>query len=70
MDKIKELDIVVLRHRLAEHGLDKGDVGTVIHAYRDGAALIRDRCRATYCLRRGAPLIIADTNLLVYLCLP
>ncbi|HET6569341.1 MAG TPA: DUF4926 domain-containing protein [Rhodothermales bacterium] len=39
MDSIHELDIVVLRHDLPEHGLTQGDVGAVVHTYRDGEAL-------------------------------
>jgi hypothetical protein len=35
---IKELDRVVLTTRLPDEGLEVGDVGTVVHAYDDGAA--------------------------------
>jgi len=35
---ISELDMVVLTHDLSEHGLQKGDVGAVVHVYRDGEA--------------------------------
>jgi hypothetical protein len=35
---IKELDIVVLAKELKEHHLKRGDVGTVVHIYADGAA--------------------------------
>lgn len=35
---IEELDTVVLAHDLAEHGLQAGDVGVVVHCYGDGAA--------------------------------
>jgi Domain of unknown function (DUF4926) len=30
---MKELDIVVLKKHLAENGLKRGDVGTVVHVY-------------------------------------
>ncbi len=33
------MDLVVLEHSLPEHGLEAGDVGTVVHCYRDAAAL-------------------------------
>jgi hypothetical protein len=35
---IKELDTVALARDLAEHGLAKGDLGTVVHVYADGRA--------------------------------
>ena len=35
---IQELDLVVLTHSLAEHGLQPVDIGTVVHCYRDGQA--------------------------------
>jgi hypothetical protein len=35
---IKEHDRVVLKAPLPRHGLEPGDVGTVVHAYEDGAA--------------------------------
>jgi hypothetical protein len=36
---IEELDTVVLKRDLSEHGLEEGDVGTVVHRYRTGEAL-------------------------------
>ena len=33
---ISELDLVVLTHAIGVHGLRKGDIGTVVHCYRDG----------------------------------
>lgn len=36
---IKELDTVVLKQDLSEHGLERGDVGTVVHRYSTGEAL-------------------------------
>lgn len=35
---IKEHDCIVLTQDLPEEGLQAGDVGTVVHIYRDGAA--------------------------------
>lgn len=35
---IDELDLVVLTHDIAERGLQRGDVGTVVHRYADGQA--------------------------------
>ncbi len=35
---IKELDTIALSHDLAEYGLAKGDLGTVVHVYADGKA--------------------------------
>ena len=35
---IRELDTVVLTRDHAEHGLQAGDVGAVVHCYRDHAA--------------------------------
>lgn len=33
---IRELDTVVLVHNLTTYGLTQGDVGAVVHAYKDG----------------------------------
>jgi len=33
MPMISELDMVVLTRDLSEHGLQKGDVGTIVHVY-------------------------------------
>ncbi len=35
---ICELETVVLTHDLDTHGLQKGDVGAVVHVYEDGEA--------------------------------
>lgn len=35
---IRELDTVVLAHNIAKCGLKQGDIGAVVHCYRDGAA--------------------------------
>ena len=35
---IAELDLVALKRDMPEHGLRKGDVGTVVHRYEDGHA--------------------------------
>ena len=36
---IKELDTVVLKRDISEHGLEHGDVGTVVHRYGTGGVL-------------------------------
>lgn len=36
---MNELDAVVLKRDLPEHGLAQGDVGTVVHRYGDGEAV-------------------------------
>ena len=33
-----ELDTVVLTHDIAEHCLVQGDIGAVVHRYKDGSA--------------------------------
>lgn len=35
---IKELDTVVLSRDLPEHGLKQGDIGVVVHFYKEGKA--------------------------------
>ena len=35
---IGELDTIVLTHDVKEHGLERGDVGAVVHCYPDGNA--------------------------------
>jgi hypothetical protein len=35
---IRELDTVVLSHDIEEHDLKRGDVGAVVHCFKDGAA--------------------------------
>jgi hypothetical protein len=32
---IRELDTVVLTHDIKEYGLTKGDIGAVVHCYKD-----------------------------------
>jgi hypothetical protein len=34
----RELDTVVLTHDIDEYGLERGDIGAVVHCYRDGVA--------------------------------
>jgi hypothetical protein len=36
---IRELDLIALTRDIPEHGLQSGDVGTVVHCYQDGAPL-------------------------------
>ena len=35
---MKELDLVALARDIPEHGLARGDLGTIVHAYSDGEA--------------------------------
>ena len=35
---IRELDTVVLLHDIEEHGLERDDIGAVVHCYEDGKA--------------------------------
>jgi hypothetical protein len=35
---MKEHDLVVLTHSSPEHGLEAGDIGTIVHCYADDAA--------------------------------
>ncbi len=35
---IKELDTIVLTRDFPEHGLSRGDIGVVVHRYKDDAA--------------------------------
>lgn len=39
MEKIKELDTVVLLHTMSKHGLKSGDIGTLVHRYSNGGLL-------------------------------
>ena len=43
---IRELDTVVLTRDVDEHDLKQGDVGAVVHSYRDGSALEVEFVRA------------------------
>lgn len=36
---VQELEIVALARDIPEHGLQAGDVGTVVHCYQNGNAL-------------------------------
>ena len=36
MDEIKVLDVVALTEHLPEHGLRRGEVGTVVDQWKDG----------------------------------
>jgi len=33
---VQELDTVALTHDISEYGLEQGDVGAVVHCYKDG----------------------------------
>ena len=37
MDEIKVLDVVALTEDVQEHGLRRGEVGTVVERWKDGA---------------------------------
>ena len=37
MDEIKMLDVVAVTEDIAEHGLRRGEVGTVVDRWKDGA---------------------------------
>lgn len=37
MDEIKVLDVVALTENVPEHGLRRGEVGTVVERWKDGA---------------------------------
>ena len=39
---IKELDTVVLSRDISEHSLKQGDIGAVIHSYKEGKAFKGD----------------------------
>lgn len=38
MRKFKELETVILKHDIKEHGLRRGDMGAVVHIYDNGKA--------------------------------
>jgi len=42
----KELDTVVLTHNIDKYGLERGDVGTIVHTYGDGKAFEIEVVRA------------------------
>jgi hypothetical protein len=35
---IRELETIVLTRNIPEHGLRRGDIGAVVHCYKEGAA--------------------------------
>jgi hypothetical protein len=35
---IRELDTVILSRDLPEHGLKQGDIGAIVHSYKEGEA--------------------------------
>ena len=35
---MKELDMVVLEHDIKKHGLQRGDIGAIVHRYKNGLA--------------------------------
>lgn len=42
----QELDTIVLTHDIPEHGLKHGDIGAVVHCYKDDTAFEVEFC---YC---------------------
>ena len=38
-EMLKELDVIVLTHSIKEYNLEKGDLGTVVHCYKDNEAV-------------------------------
>ncbi len=38
MRMIKEQDLVVLSRDFSDHGLERGDIGSVVHCYKNGEA--------------------------------
>ncbi|NOX63008.1 MAG: DUF4926 domain-containing protein [Chloroflexi bacterium] len=38
MNTKNELDTVILLHDIPEHGLKRGDIGAIVHVYRDKRA--------------------------------
>ena len=38
MHKFRELETVILKHDVREHGLREGDMGAVVNIYNDGKA--------------------------------
>ena len=60
---ISELDMVVLTRDLSEHGLQKGDVGTIVHVYNGGAKLIeRARQRRAPSLHDACPGVVQSDS--------
>lgn len=54
---LAELDLLVLTEDLPRHGLRTGDVGTVVHVYRDGQAY-----EAEFASLGGATLAVATVE--------
>lgn len=53
----QELDMVVLTHDVAEHRLQKGDIGTVVHLYASGEA-----CEVEFVNARGDTVALVTLN--------
>lgn len=39
MTKFEEFETIVLKHDIAEYNLKEGDIGTVVHVYKDKKAV-------------------------------
>jgi len=66
--KFRELDTVVLRRDLPEHGLREGDLGAVVHACEpDGVEVefvtASGRTEALLTLKESDLRVVADTDL-------
>ena len=55
--KIKEHDCVVLTKNLPEESLEAGDVGTVVHIHKDGAAY-----EVEFVTLAGSPVAVATVE--------
>lgn len=67
--KYKELDVVVLDRELPDHGLRRGDLGTVVHVYEpDGLEVefvtASGRTEALVTLEVGDVRPVVDTDLI------
>ena len=67
--KYKELDVVVLDKELPDHGLRRGDLGTVVHVYEpDGLEVefvtASGRTEALVTLNVGDVRPVVDTDLI------
>ena len=67
--KYKELDVVVLDKELADHGLRRGDLGTVVHVYEPEGLEVEfvtasGRTEALVTLDVGDVRPVVDTDLI------
>ena len=63
--KYKELDVVVPDKELPDHGLRRGDLGTVVHVYEpDGLEFVTARTEALVTLDVTDVRPVVDTDLI------